>query len=394
MVLHGPYPVGEGRVAAEALAAIDAGWEVDVVAMCRAGEAADETVDGVRILRLPMSRRRGIGFLGVAGEYVGFTLLASAKTAALIRRRRYAIIHVHNPPDFLVLAALVPKIFGARVILDIHDFASELFAMRFAGRRGIEQAERILQLIERLATRFASAVITVHDPYRRALAARGVPPEKITVVLNSLDERLILSDPHPAESQGFRVVYHGTITPHYGVELLAEAAAQVVQDEPSLQVEIYGEGDALEHVRTRAQELGVAERIYMSGRFLPHDEVLRRVRGARAGVICNLPIARNEAAMPTKLFEYAFLRVPIVAADLPGIREHFSPDEVLFFAPGSAEALAEALREVAADPGAAKVRAEAARRRYDEYRWDRSAARYTELLEQLRLRGAPRKALQ
>ncbi len=138
-----------------------------------------------------MSRTRGAGALATVREYFGFTVLATAKLVALMRKRRYAIVHVHNPPDFLVAAAAIPKALGARVILDIHDFAAELFAMRFGDRRGSKQVERALQLIERAATRFADAVITVHDPYRRALEARGVPAEKITVVLNSLDERLL-----------------------------------------------------------------------------------------------------------------------------------------------------------------------------------------------------------
>jgi len=382
MLVHGPYPVGEGRVASEARAAIEAGWEVDVVSMRMPGEPAEEVVDGVRVVRLPMARKRG-GILSMAREYLGFTLLSSARLAALMRRRRYRVVHVHNPPDFLVVAALIPRALGARVILDIHDVASELFSMRFAGRRGAESARRLLEHVERRATRFASAVVTVHDPYRRALAARGVPPEKITVVLNSLDERLIPDGPPPAEDGRFRVVYHGTITPHYGLELLVEAAAQVAPEEPGLEVEIYGDGDALEQVRNRARTLGVDDRVHTTGRFLPRREVLERVRGARAGVICNLPIELNASALPTKLFEYALLRVPIVSADLPTIREHFSSDEVLFYRAGSADALAGALREVAADREAAEARADAARRRFDEYRWDRSATRYVELLERL-----------
>jgi glycosyltransferase involved in cell wall biosynthesis len=382
MVVHGTYP--ESRVAREALAAVDAGWQVDVVAMRNPGEPAEEIVDGVAVIRLPFSHVWGAGALAAAREYLGFTVLASARIGALAARRRYEVIHVHNPPDFLVLAALVPKLLGARVIFDVHDFAPELFAMRFGGRRGIAGAtQQALQLIERLAIRFATAVVTVHDPYRRALEARGVPSEKITVVLNSLDERLLSDAVAPAELDRFRVVYHGTITPHYGVELLVEAAARVARDEPRLQLEIYGDGDALSLVRARVGELGLTDRVYLSGRFLPQREVLKRVRSASAGVICNHPIERNAAAIPTKLFEYALLGVPIVTADLPAIREHFSPDEVRFFSAGDAGALAEALREVAASPDAAEARAEAARRRYEEYSWSRSAGRYVDLLERL-----------
>ena len=190
MVVHGSYPLGEVRVAREALAAIEAGWEVDVIAMRKPGEKAVESVDGVTVIRLPLSRNRGAGVAAMAYEYLGYTLLASVKLAVRMPRRRYRVVQVHNPPDFLMLAALVPRLLGARVIFDVHDFAPWLFESRFAGRRGADRAERVLYMIERLAARFSTAVVTVHDPYRRALEERGVSAEKITVVLNGLDERL------------------------------------------------------------------------------------------------------------------------------------------------------------------------------------------------------------
>jgi glycosyltransferase involved in cell wall biosynthesis len=384
MVLHGPYPVGEGRVSNEARAALDAGWEVDVVAMRKAGEPTRELVDGVDVHRLPLSHEWGGGAVAVAQEYLGFTAMATAKVAVLMKRRRYTVVQVHNPPDFLIAAALVPRILGARVVFDIHDFAPELFAMRFGARRGFGVANACMRRVERLATRFATAIVTVHDPYRRALEARGVPAEKITVVLNSLDERLVPARGSAAdERDGFRVVYHGTITPYWGVVLLIEAAAQIVPDVPNLRVEVYGDGDALPDVRTRVSELGLTERVHLSGRFLPQPEVLERVSSASVGVICNLPEERNQTAIPTKLFEYARLGVPIATGDLLAIREHFSSREVRFFRAGDADDLAVALREIASSPEAAQARADAARQRYESYAWPVSARRYVELLERL-----------
>jgi glycosyltransferase involved in cell wall biosynthesis len=96
-----------------------------------------------------------------------------------------------------------------------------------------------------------------------------------------------------------------------------------------------------------------------------------------------MPLERNETAIPTKLFGYAALGVPIVSADLPAIREYFSPREVRFFRTGSAEHLAAALRDIAVAPETAKARAAAARRRYEEYRWPVSARRYVALLERV-----------
>ena len=55
-------------------------------------------------------------------------------------------------------------------------------------------------------------------------------PEKIIVVMNTVDERLLPATGMNSREDGFRVVYHGTITPHYGVNLLVEAVARVVDD--------------------------------------------------------------------------------------------------------------------------------------------------------------------
>ena len=62
------------------------------------------------------------------------------------------------------------------------------------------------------------------------------------IVLNSLDERLLPS-PEARPLNGSQVVYHGTVTPHYGVELLVEAAAVAMPFVPDLNVRIYGHGD-------------------------------------------------------------------------------------------------------------------------------------------------------
>ena len=83
--------------------------------------------------------------------------------------------------------------------------------------------------------------------------------------------------------------------------------------------------------------------MWLSGGFLSQEEVLSRVRSASVGVIPNLPTPLNRFALSTKLFEYVALGVPVVAADLPTIREHFSDEEVLFFRRRRRRSLASAL---------------------------------------------------
>jgi glycogen synthase len=87
--------------------------------------------------------------------------------------------------------------------------------------------------------------------------------------------------------------------------------------------------------------------------------------------------------LSSKLLEYVELGIPVAVAGLPTLREHFADDEVLFFTPGDASALAEALLAIARDPVAARARAEAARRRARAYAWEASATRYVRLLDDL-----------
>jgi glycosyltransferase involved in cell wall biosynthesis len=380
VVVHGPFPP-DPRVARAVDVAVGEGWDVDVLATRQPGQLAVERSAGVRLIRLPVAHRWGSGALHVVGEYLGFTMFASVRLARLSLRQRYDVVHVNNPPDFLILAAVVPKLLGAKVIFDVHDLSSDMFAMRFGRRRGFRLADRLLRILERLTARFADEVVTVHEPYRRELMARGVPEEKITVVMNSVDEQLLPAGLGDQDTDRFRVVYQGTITPPYGVHLLVEAVARIEEDIPEIRLEIYGDGDALPEIHSLVEALALENRVHLSRRFLPHGDVLQRVQSASVGVIPNLPTPLNRFALSTKLFEYVALGIPVVSADLPTIREHFSDAEVRFFTAGDVDALAAALLEIRSDPEAASARTKAARRRYERYRWPVHARRYAAVLD-------------
>jgi glycosyltransferase involved in cell wall biosynthesis len=384
MLVHGPYPVGEPRVEREAQAARSAGWDVDVVSMRRRGEPATEVVEGVAIVRLPLAHIRGVGIAGVIREYVAFTALATLTVARRHLRRRYDVLHVNNPPDFLIIAGLFPKATGARLIFDVHDLSSDMFEMRFGSGAVGAAGARIVRAIERAAPHAADAVLTVHEPYRAELVRRGVPVWKTAVVMNTFDERLLPSNGAQRDPDGFRVVYHGTLTPHYGLDILVEAFARVAAEVPGSRLEIYGEGDAVSELRRQARELGLTDRVFIAGEQLPHRDVLLAVCGASAGVIPNRPTKLNRYALSSKLFEYVALGIPVVAASLPTLRAHFSSDEVLFFEPGSPTSLSEALLMIAADPDATSRRRAAASARYfSDYRWEIHAQRYRDVLDRV-----------
>jgi glycosyltransferase involved in cell wall biosynthesis len=383
MVVHGTYPA-DPRVARETRAAVRAGFEVDVVATREPDRPAREKVEGVEVHRLPISRKRGAGRLRFFGEYFAFAGLATLHLAWLALRRRPTIVQVHNPPDFLVFAALLPKALGARVVFDIHDLSSDMLAMRFGDSRGAAVAQRLLERLERIACSLADVVVTVHEPYREELVARGVEGDRILVVLNSLDETRLPEELPPPSRDPFRIVYHGTVTPHYGLTVVLEAFALLPERLSAARLEIVGTGDAVPELAARAEALGVTDRVELTGLAVPHAEVLTRIAGASVGVVPNLPSRLNRFALSTKLFEYVVLGIPAVVSDLPTLQRYFSPEEVVFFRAGDPEALADALGLVADDYDAALARATAARERYRKaYDWERQGRRYAAMLELL-----------
>jgi glycosyltransferase involved in cell wall biosynthesis len=312
-------------------------------------------------------------------EYVSFTALATLRLIPEALRRHYDVVQIHNPPDFLVIAALLPRLLGSRVILDVHDLSSHMFRARFGGKIG-KLIGRQLDVIERAAAKVADTVVTVHEPYRRELVAHGVPAEKVVVVMNVTDTALLASvDDRPDSAEAasaFVVAYCGTVAPWYGVELVVDAVRQLVAEVPEVRGLIIGAGDALGAIRGRALENGVADRIQFTGQ-LPTEEALRQLAGADCGVIPNLPTELNRFALSTKLFEYIALGLPVVVARLETLNSYFSDEEVTFFEPGDSRSLATALVWVAAHPAEAKAKAQRAQARVEtEYSWSANRARY------------------
>ena len=191
-------------------------------------------------------------------EYLGFFVLAAAwLLRGLIQP--YDVVQVHNPPDFLLAAALIPRLRGTRLVLDVHDFAPELFELHF--ERAPAVVRRALAGIERWAFRTADAVITVNQRYAERIAAiRGAEAH---VVLNSLDEGLLPDGPPPS-SESFRIVTHGTLNIHYGVDVLLKAFRTVKDTIPDARLEIYGDGDAVELIGRRIHELGLTTTTWRS----------------------------------------------------------------------------------------------------------------------------------
>jgi len=385
MVVHAYYPVGETRVQREALALIDRGYQVHVVCLRDEGESGKETHEDVRIHRLPVARHRGAGLLGQLLEYLTFFVLAFVKLTVLHARHRFRAIQVHNLPDFLVFCALIPKLGGTPVILDLHDLMPELFAAR-AGVGMHHWLVRAVAWQERVSCRFADHVITVTDGWRDTLVRRGVPRHDVSVVMNVADSRLFRPDPaviSARNGEGFHLIYHGTFTHRYGVDLIIHAVDRVREDIPGIQLTLLGAGETREALIALARTRGLEGQVRFSEDMVEADRLPSAIRGADVGVVPNRSNMFTDGILPTKLMEYVAMGVPVIAARTPTVASYFDDSMVEFFEPGDPDDLATHIRLLHQDRG----RLEDLRRNSADfnrrYNWDAIARRYCDLVDRL-----------
>src|SRR5713226_3768594 len=222
MVTFSHYP-GDPRPRRAVDALVSQGMKVDLVCLGDEKAPRREVAGSVDVLRVPIKNRRG-GKLAYAYQYSAFILVSSLIFAWRTLTRGYDLVYVNNMPDILVVSALVPKAFGAKVILDLHDPMPELMTTIFGLKRE-SLSVRLISWIEKWSMARAHAVLTVNIACKRIFSSRSCVPEKVGVVMNSPDAEIfpLREVQLPKSSKGVRngrfvIMYHGSIVERNGLD--------------------------------------------------------------------------------------------------------------------------------------------------------------------------------
>jgi len=363
----------EEHLRKNARALCEAGYQVDVVCLREPGQPGVERYWGGFVFRLPMAHRR-TGLLRHLWEHLAFCLLLAVLVPALWAWRRHSVLEFYGPPDYAVFAALLPRLLGARLVLYIFDLLPETLA-RGLGLGEDSLAVRLAGWAERASTALAQAVVVEGPHERDVVVARGTPAEKVVWVPNVPDEDVFRPSAgvSPPED-GFVVMTHGTLLARYGIDEVVRAAALLRGRIPRLRAWIVGEGEHRPVAQALAASLGLDGVVTFVG-WVPYASLAALVARADVGVV---PLRFN--SLPNKLFEYALSGRAVVAADLPSIRRLFG-DALLYFPPGDAGALAEAISRLYADPDLRRRLGEAAREVAQRHAWSRVRHLYVALHE-------------
>lgn len=391
MVLFSFYP-SDPRPRRVVETMIRAGMEVDLI--CLSEEAPDHGAPGLRCTRLPIRHERG-GKLSYAVNY--FTFMAGAALLFGFRClfRRYDLVYVHNMPDLLVVSALLPKLRGAKVILDLHDPMPELM-MTIYGLGRDSLAVRCLTWFEKWSIARVELAITVNEACRELFAARSCPPQKIAVVMNSPDEAIFPLRPVSGCTRGavsrwpFVIMYHGSLVERNGLDLAIEALDLVREQIEPVELRIYGKRTPfLDRVLADAARRGLEGCVhYLGPRRL--EDLAGEIARCDLGVIPNHRSAFAEINTPTRIFEYLALGKPVIAPRTKGILGYFDASSLLLFEAGDAASLAHAIRRAATQPEQVRCLVDRGQKVYRSHQWTEERNTLLHLLSTLLNGGGTR----
>ncbi len=320
-------------------------------------------------------------------EYMISLVLYTIWLTVLHLRNRYHVIHVHNMPDFLIFSALIPRLLGARLILDIHDPMPEFYQSKFNERQE-HTLVSLLKLEERISIGLAHHVITANPHFKENIVARGIFSSKISVITNQPDPRVFNRSAYTAnrgeKRSDFSLIYPGTIAPRYGLSVAIRAVPELAKYIPDLRLVIFGplSDHALELIEL-TEQLGITQYVEFH-HPIPVDEVPRQMAMADAGIYPAFPDPHMSIAIPGKVLEYAVMGLPIVASRLQILEEMFPDESVLFFEPGNVEQFTDCVLRLYQNPALrSELVARVDRILAESQSWERECRRYLALIRQL-----------
>lgn len=299
-----------------------------------------------------------------AGKFGFFLMLGSFiisiffKTLFL-RGREDTVFYFFDLRDAFTVHWLSEKTF-----CEIHMYYRS--SVGFINRRGFRRMRGIIAATKPLQTEIMRDYVV---PKEKILYAPcGVNFERFGIDTPQAEARAALGLP-PREKI---ILYVGHLFSVKGVNVLFDAHQNLNGNEVIYFVG--GTDEDIKSFRQKWRDAGSPKNIVIAGRK-PHGDIPIWLRAAD---ILSIPNTAKEAAgavesSPSKLMEYMASGRPIVASDVPGIRDVLEEEMGYFAEPDNAEAIAAAVREIMADPEEAKRRAGRAREASKNLSWDARA---------------------
>jgi glycosyltransferase involved in cell wall biosynthesis len=267
-----------------------------------------------------------------------------------------AVFYAHDTRDAILLILFKPKIF-----FEIHDFYKS--SVDFINKLGFSRASGL--------------IVTNKYKMEKINKEYGIPLEKMLHQPNAVDVEKF--SPNISKEEARKkldlskdkkiVLYTGHLFGWKGVDILLELAKYLPEDQ--VVYFVGGTNEDIADFKNKKDKLGIGDNVIIAGRK-PHDEIPLWQRAADVLVLPNT--AKEEASKyetsPVKLFEYMASGTPMVASDLPSIRNVVNENMVWFFEADNAGNLSQVIQESMNNEKESRDKAVNAKKEVKKYTWE------------------------
>ncbi|MBB4931012.1 glycosyltransferase involved in cell wall biosynthesis [Lipingzhangella halophila] len=315
-----------------------------------------------------------------------------SEAAGLARRLRPAVLHAASDHRNGSVAMAVGARLGLPVVYEVRGFLEETWLSAADPRAEGSERHRLVVEREAAVMRGADAVVTLAGTMREEIVARGADPERVVLAPNAVDPHLLDTQPdgagfrraHGIGDDEFVVGSVSSLMPYEGFATLVDAAALLRESGIRVRVLLVGDGADRDALVTRVAGHGLSDVCVLPGR-VPPEEALRAQAALDVFVAPRADERVCRLVTPLKPVEAMALGVPVVASDLPALRELLADGEAgRMVPPGDAAALAEALGQLRDDTRLRNSLSKAGRDEVAAHRtWPRVAEVYRDLYARL-----------
>lgn len=372
----------DNRIKRYATALAERGDHVETVSLADGNEPlTDELYEGVWVKRVQRRLHNERGKWDYLWRLLRFTARSAASLTWKHFRHPFDVIHVHNVPDFLVFSAVIPRVLGAKVILDIHDIVPEFFESKFKTKPG-SVLKRTLERVEKLCADLSHHVIISNHLWYDKITSRSVAPERCSTYINYIDLKVFAPRIRKRADDRYIVIFPGGFQWHQGLDLAIRAFSIFLRQVPNAEFHIYGKGDQREALGKLVQELHLGERVKIMPP-VPTNVIPELVADADLGVVPKRANSFGNEAYSTKIMEFMSQGLPVVVSRTKIDSYYFTDREVRFFESENVEDLAAAMYEVASDAGLRKRLIANGYRYVAENGWGTKKREYLKLVDGL-----------
>jgi glycosyltransferase involved in cell wall biosynthesis len=293
----------------------------------------EDTIDGARVTRV--SQDLAQNFLARAVHF------GKAVSSHLALHHDYDAVHFRNIWDGFQIAQNKKK-YGYKTLFEVNGLPSIELKYHYPGL----DSDLLSKIKEQeIATlHLCDAIICPSRVTRDYIASLGLNRKLVTVIPNGVSPSDFSASPLPARSERAPVLlYVGTLADWQGLDIVIKALPKILEQK-TVRLQIIGRGRSRQRkmLAKQIRKLGVEEHVIVQP-AVPHHEIPALIASAD---ICVAPLGLNDrnvtqGACPIKLLEYMAAGRPMLASNMPIVRELVREDvDALLFSPNDPDDLA------------------------------------------------------